>query len=582
MINGGRPDLPSECLPDYRTLLVASWAQQPEARPGFGALVTELRTLEEKLPFYTECSKLIICFDKLIKETHDQLSVLNSIDVTLKRAVLTSKLFLEEIETTPESFFKKSALKPIVTLTNEVRTVSLASVEQILTYFSISSKSVKTADMRTMIEDIANGILTILQSKMIPKRHSRASLHLSNTSELAWMIERIQPPTARREKKSKKDYERPIRTLDSPKRKDSTRSLHQTPSSSSSDPKPVRRKESLRIEIGKCDNPLSKSTDSPKSQSRGESSDSESPKNRKSDVPAGGTKPTAPKKSTKPESVRSLKLTSLSRPQSPSTATPPPGLESISEQLAGQSSESPKAIEPSLSEPPKTSPRVKLSAHSLPSPRKTVVSPRSPRASVSSRSLSAKDDSKHIDKHKKDFHSLTNEKSRPKHGDASGIPPTIPTHQTHSDRWKSLPSGKRIFSQQEISSYISTAKENLASIIQLLADSKLQERDTPMNTYTALLHVTHQFRGTINILSVIHPGSEFNVVRQTRCYELVDDLVSFIVQFVQASVQLQHSKVESLHNVLVVFLKKTIASLHDLKFDSTDGFFKASSPVMIL
>lgn len=103
-----------------------------------------------------------------------------------------------------------------------------------------------------------------------------------------------------------------------------------------------------------------------------------------------------------------------------------------------------------------------------------------------------------------------------------------------------------------------------------------------MNTYTTLLHVTHQFRGTINILSVINPGSEFNVVRQTRCYELVDDLVSLIVQFVQASVQSEQSKVDSLHNVLVVFLKKTIGSIHDLKFESADGLFKASTPVMIL
>lgn len=57
----------SECLPDYRSLLISCWAQKSEARPEFNIIVIELKALLEQIPTYavqlsSPCFLLLLFF----------------------------------------------------------------------------------------------------------------------------------------------------------------------------------------------------------------------------------------------------------------------------------------------------------------------------------------------------------------------------------------------------------------------------------------------------------------------------------------------------------------------------------------
>lgn len=543
VISGGRPTLPEECLPEYKSLLTNCWAQQSAQRPTFAVVATELKALHPKVQNQMATAKLVICFQKLqslSSSSKDQLG---------HKARSEVKRFLAETNVKPTSFFKT----PQLTLILQQLEAMFVQPSAVLSTQDIYDRLLIKPSDTSNFTILADGILAHLQSLQSLKSSRRDSLRF-RPDDLSWMMDRIHPRTEK-------------------VRGHRSTSGGSSPTLSTKPSKSKEREKRDRELVSK--ESRSSLIDSRSKESTRKARDSVKPSRRES---KGSKDSIRPKEL--PKSFKSQLDPTLETGPVKSLTHSDPSIERKVERKASRNrlpSDKVKTL-PNLSKDPtpapQTQPEPPQSARDrLPKSRSASVSrsPGSPRSHHKVEPPKIPDaDTKSTPR------SALSQKVRSERKEAPDRPTPVSRHS-----WKSLPSGKISFTKKEVLDFVNQAKAQLGQIVKLITECK----NNPTNAVqlrNEVLTYSHQLKSTCHILSVIDSGNTKHNSEQTSFVEKIDDCISLTLEFFQASIDTDEVKLASVYSVLVLFLKKAVASLQTINFDTTAAtVFKTHIPVLV-
>lgn len=110
VMKGERPELPTDCLPEFRTLLTSCWAQNSDDRPEFPKIVLDLESLQKKLPHLIALSKVLIWMEQLGDMQQSLIKNREPLSEIIFNSNEAVPLVTKHLSVKPQSFFKTKDL----------------------------------------------------------------------------------------------------------------------------------------------------------------------------------------------------------------------------------------------------------------------------------------------------------------------------------------------------------------------------------------------------------------------------------------------------------------------------------------